>query len=78
MKINKNSTIESSFKNKKRHNTYVDHIEDSEYVLVCECNNVGLKKLSKFWWTDSGAVLYLGFHSQFLGVHNIPVIIDLL
>ena len=47
--INKNSTIEPLFKNKKKGTIHtLIQIEDSEDVLVFECNNVGLKKLSKF------------------------------
>jgi hypothetical protein len=45
MKINKNITVQTLFKNYKEA-IHLSLIEDSEVELVLECNNASLKKLS--------------------------------
>jgi hypothetical protein len=40
-------------------------MEDSEVVLVLECNSLGLKELSSFVWTDKSLVCLPKFHLSF-------------
>jgi hypothetical protein len=52
MKINNKISLQSHYLRTIKEQYIYSSIEDSEVVLVSECNNAGLKKLPNFVKTD--------------------------